>query len=95
MTPKEKKAVVECVVSLADIHATYGNDELAKNAGEALKKMEETLGITEECDRALMSLLFQRMKDSILKGLKEAFEQASLDADDEDEEEDDEEDEEE
>ena len=94
MTPKEKKAVVECVVGLADIHATYGNDELAKNAGEALKKMEETLGITEECDKALMNLLFQRMKDSILKGLKEAFEQAALDADDEDEEEDDEEDEE-
>ena len=95
MTPKEKKAVVECVTALADIHATYGNDELAKNAGEALKKMEETLGITEECDKALMSLLFQRMKDSILKGLKEAFEQASLNTDDEDEEEDDEEDEEE
>ena len=68
---------------------------MSKNAAEALKKMEKTLGITEECDEALMNLLLQRMKDTILKGLKEAFEQASLNADDEDEEEDDEEDEEE
>lgn len=90
MTPKEKKAVVECVTALADIHATYGNDELAKNVGEALKKMEETLGIKEECDEALMNLLFQRMKGTILKGLKEVFEQASLNADDEDEEDEDE-----
>ena len=87
MTPKEKKAVVECVVSLADIHAKYGNDELAKNAGAALKKMEETLGIEEECDKALMELLAKRMKESLLKGFRKLFEDLDQLADDDEEDE--------
>ena len=87
MTPKEKKAVVECVVGLADIHAKYGNNELAKNAGEAIKKMEETLGIEEECDKALMELLAKRMKESLFQGFRKLFEDLDQLADDDEEDE--------
>ena len=39
MTPKEKKAVVECVVSLADIHARLEDEEVVKESAAVLKKI--------------------------------------------------------
>ena len=89
MTPKEKKAVVECVVSLADIHARLEDEEVVKESAAVLKKMEAALGIEDDCDKALLELLAKRMKEVFLNGFEKLLADLnkSLNKDEEDEEE--------
>ena len=89
MTPKEKKAVVECVVGLADIHAGLDDEEVVKESAAVLKKMEAALGNEDDCDKALLELVAKRMKEVLLNGFEKLlkdFDQA-VKKDEEDEEE--------
>lgn len=90
MKNSEKKSVINAVVKIAELMANCGDEDLANDVADVLEKLQADLDIEDEVAVALGGLLAEKVKETILGLLKEAFEASFGEDDDEDEEDEDE-----
>ena len=72
MTDKEKELVVDAIVKIAEITADECEHEAAEKISKVTKKLEEDLGIVDECDKALRDLLFKYFFETIVGAMAKA-----------------------
>lgn len=72
MTEKEKQSVVDAIVKIAEITADECELKVAMRISKVTKKLEEDLGIGDECDKALSNLLFAKFLETLVKGKEKA-----------------------
>lgn len=92
MTDKEKKLIVDAIVKIADVTATYDSEHLgvvdagvSKQIGPITKKLGADLGITEEMDEGLTKLIHKNTVETLAFLLKKVLDSVNDDDDDDDE----------